>query len=68
MADRAAEILGREMQAIVAADRWKGRSLDAEPPEKWHRLRPETQKFWIDEARRILDRIESEIIEGLGND
>ena len=60
MPDLCAEILGRDLHAIVAADRWKGRSLTAEPPEKWHRLRPETRKFWTDEARRILDRIEAE--------
>ena len=63
MTDLAAEILGRELQSIVAADRWKGRSLEAEPPEKWHRLRPETRQFWVDEARRILNRIEIEIME-----
>ena len=49
-----AEILAKEIQMIVAADRWKGRDLSAAPPEKWHRLRPETQQFWIDEAARIL--------------
>lgn len=51
------EMLAKEMQAIVAADRWKGRSLDAAPPEKWHRLRPETQQFWIDTAARILSAL-----------
>lgn len=55
-----AEILAKEIQAIVAADRWKGRSLDAAPPEKWHRLRPETQQFWMDEAARILRRLDDE--------
>lgn len=54
----AAEILAKEMQAIVAADRWKGRDLSASPPEKWHRLRPETQQFWIDTATRILTALE----------
>lgn len=54
----AAEILAKEMQAIVAADRWKGRDLFASPPEKWHRLRPETQQFWIDTATRILTALE----------
>ena len=54
----AAEILAKEMQAIVAADRWKGRDLSAAPPEKWHRLRPETQQFWIDTATRILAALE----------
>lgn len=54
----AAEILAKEMQMIVAADRWKGRRLDATPPEKWHRLRPETQQFWIDTASRILAALE----------
>jgi hypothetical protein len=49
------EVLAKEMQMIVAADRWKGRDLSAAPPEKWHRLRPETQQFWIDEAARILN-------------
>ncbi len=52
-----AEILAKEMQAIVAADRWKGRDLSAVPPEKWSHLRPETQQFWIDTARRILTLI-----------
>jgi len=55
-----AEMLAKEMQMIVAADRWKGRALDAAPPEKWHRLRPETQQFWIDEATRILKRLDDE--------
>lgn len=50
----AAEILAKEMQAIVAADRWKARDLHSAPPEKWHKLRPETQQFWIDTATRIL--------------
>ncbi len=50
----AALILAKEMQAIVAADRWKGRDLSTEPPEKWSHLRPETQQFWIDTATRIL--------------
>lgn len=50
----AAETLAKEMQAIVAADRWKGRDLSAAPPEKWSHLRPETQQFWIDTATRIL--------------
>lgn len=50
----AAEMLAKEMQAIVAADRWKGRDLSAAPPEKWSHLRPETQQFWIDTASRIL--------------
>ena len=54
----AAEILAKEMQMIVAADRWKGRDLHSAPPEKWHRLRPETQQFWIDEATRILAALE----------
>lgn len=53
----AAETLAKEMQMIVAADRWKGRSLDAAPPEKWHRLRPETRQFWIDTASRILSAL-----------
>lgn len=52
-----AEILAKEMQAIVAADRWKGRDLSAVPPEKWSHLRPETQQFWIDTAMRILTLI-----------
>lgn len=55
-----AETLAKEIQAIVAADRWKGRALDAAPPEKWHRLRPETQQFWIDEATRIFRRLDEE--------
>ena len=50
----AAEILAKEMQMIVAADRWKGRDLHSAPPEKWHKLRPETQQFWTDTATRIL--------------
>ena len=54
MGDAAAEMLAKEMQAIVAADRWKGRDLSAAPPEKWSHLRPETQQFWIDTAARIL--------------
>ena len=54
MIDPRAETLAKEIQMIVAADRWKGRDLNAAPPEKWHRLRPETQQFWIDEASRIL--------------
>ena len=58
LADSAAEKLAKEMQIIVAADRWKGSSLDATPPEKWHRLRPETQRFWIDTAARILAALE----------
>ncbi len=49
-----AESLAKEMQAIVAADRWKGRAMSAAPPEKWSHLRPETQQFWIDTAARIL--------------
>jgi len=53
----AAEILAKEMQAIVAVDRWKGRDLSAAPPEKWHHLRAETRKFWIDTAARILAAI-----------
>jgi hypothetical protein len=53
----AALLLAKEMQMIVAADRWKGRDMNATPPEKWHRLRPETQQFWVDEASRILARI-----------
>lgn len=53
-----AETLAKEIQAIVAADRWKGRAIDAAPPEKWHRLRPETQQFWIDTATRILAALE----------
>ena len=56
--DDAAELLAKEIQMIVAADRWKGRDLSAAPPEKWHRLRPETQQFWIDEAARILAALE----------
>ena len=56
----AAEILAKEMQMIVAADRWKGRDLHSAPPEKWHKLRPETQQFWIDEATRILKRLDDE--------
>lgn len=54
----AAETLAKEMQAIVAADRWKGRDLSAAPPEKWSHLRPETQQFWIDTATRILAALE----------
>lgn len=54
----AAEILAKEMQAIVAADRWKGRDLSAAPPEKWSHLRAETQQFWIDTASRILAAIQ----------
>ena len=54
----AAERLAREIQMIVAADRWKGRDLHYTPPEKWHRLRPETKQFWIDEASRILAALE----------
>lgn len=54
MGDAAAEMLAKEMQAIVAADRWKGRDLSAAPPEKWSHLRPETRQFWIDTAARIL--------------
>lgn len=54
----AAEILAKEMQAIVAADRWKGRDLSAAPPEKWSHLRAETQQFWIDTASRILATIQ----------
>ncbi len=54
----AAEILAKEMQAIVAADRWKGHNLSAEPPEKWSHLRAETQQFWIDTASRILAAIQ----------
>ncbi len=54
----AAEILAKEMQAIVAVDRWKGRDLSAAPPEKWHHLRAETRKFWIDTAARILAAID----------
>lgn len=52
------ELLAKEIQMIVAADRWKGRDLSAAPPEKWHRLRPETQQFWIDEATRICAALE----------
>lgn len=59
-----AEILAKEMQAIVAADRWKGRDLrwkgrdlSAAPPEKWSHLRPETRQFWIDTAARILSAL-----------
>lgn len=55
----AAEILAKEMQMIVAADRWKGRDLHSAPPEKWHKLRPETQQFWIDTATRILAALEA---------
>ena len=54
MIDPRAEMLAKEIQMIVAAERWKGRNLSATPPEKWHRLRPETQQLWIDEASRIL--------------
>jgi hypothetical protein len=61
--DDAAILLAKEMQMIVAADRWKGRDRSAEPPEKWHRLRPETQQFWVDEASRILARIAAMIEE-----
>jgi hypothetical protein len=50
-------LLAKEMQMVVAADRWKGRDLSAAPPEKWHRLRPETQQFWIDLASGILARL-----------
>lgn len=57
--ERAAEILAKEMQMIVAADRWKGRDLHSAPPEKWHKLRPETQQFWIDTATRILAALEA---------
>lgn len=52
-----AEMLAKEMQAIVAADRWKGRDLSAAPPEKWSHLRPETRQFWIDTAARILSAL-----------
>lgn len=54
----AAETLAKEMQAIVAADRWKGRDLSAAPPEKWSHLRPETRQLWIDTAARILAAID----------
>lgn len=53
----AAEMLAKEIQAIVAADRWKGRDLNYAPPEKWNHLRPETQQFWIDTATRILSAL-----------
>jgi hypothetical protein len=53
-----AETLAKEMQAIVAADRWKGRDLSAAPPEKWNHLRTETRQFWIDTATRILSAID----------
>lgn len=52
-----AETLAKEMQMIVAADRWKGRDLSAAPPEKWSHLRPETRQFWIDTAARILSAL-----------
>lgn len=60
MMDARVEVLAKELQMIVAADRWKGRDLSAAPPEKWHRLRPETRQFWIDEAARILRRLDDE--------
>lgn len=60
MMDARVEVLAKELQMIVAADRWKGRDLSAAPPEKWHRLRPETQQFWIDTATRILKRLDDE--------
>ena len=53
----AVEAVARWMQAIVAADRWKGRDLSAELPQKWAHLRPETQRFWADEATALLDQI-----------
>lgn len=54
----AAEILAKEMQAIVAANIWKGHESSGAPPEKWSHLRAETQQFWIDTASRILAAIQ----------
>ena len=60
----APELLARWAHGLVAADRWKGRRIDAAPPETWENLREETRQFWRDEAAKVLAQIAAAIRAG----
>jgi hypothetical protein len=55
-----AEWLAKWAHGFVMADRWKGRKLDALPPDEWHKLREETRQFWRDEATKALRALAQE--------
>lgn len=54
------EWLAKWAHGFVMADRWKGRRLDALPPDEWHKLREETRQFWRDEAAKALRALAQE--------